>query len=81
MLDPLATFLLRLRETGGSADPVTALFGRGGDATDRQRGMAAQLEQRALELGLVEESGDGDTARTRVGLTAAGEQYLAERDL
>lgn len=80
MLDPLATFLMRVQVAGNDVDPVSALFKAGRDATDEQKAMAGQLAQRAYDGGLIE---DTDTPTdgadpARVAVTAAGEQFLAE---
>ena len=78
MLDPLATFLMRIRTAGNDVDPVSALFRAGPDATDDQKAWAGQLAQRAHDRGLIEETGTGGPGAARVAVTAAGEQLLVE---
>lgn len=80
MLDPLATFLMRVQTAGNDVDPVSALFSAGRDATADQKAMAEQLALRAYERGLIEDTGTRaeDGAPARVAVTTDGEQLLAE---
>lgn len=80
VLDPLATFLLRVQEAGDDVDPVAALFG-GGEASAQQRELADRFVRRAHDEGYVETSGPAGATPTRVTLTADGRRYLTERDL
>lgn len=81
MLDPLATFLLRVQNAGNDVTPAAALFRSGRELTTDQQEMAEQLARRAHDRGLIEETGsDGDDG-ARVAVTAAGEQLLAELGL
>ena len=83
MLDPVATFLQRILDADEDVDPVTALFGKDAEVTDKRRVMAEQLAQRAYDGGYIEDSGpaatDGDLPR--VSLTPHGRQHLADLDL
>ncbi|RZT88315.1 hypothetical protein EV383_5254 [Pseudonocardia sediminis] len=78
MLDPLATFLMRIQAAGNDVAPVSALFRAGPDATDDQKAMAEQLARRAYEGGLIADTGTPDDGPARVAVTAAGEQFLVD---
>lgn len=78
MLDPLATFLMRVQAAGNDVDPVSALFSAGRDATDDQKALAGQLAQRAYDGGLIEDTHTPADGTARVAVTAAGEKFLAE---
>ena len=83
MLDPLATFLMRVQDAGNDIEPVAALFGGRADTTAAQRELAEQLARRAYDQGLIEDTGTpgaGD-GPARVAVTAAGAEFLADSGL
>lgn len=81
MLDPLATFLMRVLAAGNDVDPVAALFSMPGEITADQRAMAEELARRAHEQGYIDNSDAADGNPARVSVTTQGRQYLDDLDL
>lgn len=73
MLDPLATFLMRVLAAGNDVDPAGALFRNPAAITGDQRAMVDELARRGRENGYLADSGDD-----RVSVTADGRQYLED---
>lgn len=76
MLDPLATFLMRVQAAGNDVEPVAALFSRPDDITGDQRAMVDEFVRRSRENGYIADAGDG-----KVSVTPQGQQFLDEMDL
>lgn len=76
MLDPLATFLMRVLAAGNDVEPAGALFRNPDGITDDQRAMVDELSRRGRESGYIDES-----TANRVSVTAEGRTYLEEMDL
>ncbi len=73
MLDPLATFLMRVLAAGNDVAPAGALFRNPDGITEDQRALADELSRRARENGYLADAGDD-----RVSVTADGKQYLED---
>ena len=79
MLDPLATFLMRVQAAGNDVDPVSALFSAGRDATADQKAMRERHEQEHLAL-LVSEYGPERARRDQLrGAVVVGDHRAARR--
>jgi hypothetical protein len=76
MLDPLATFLMRVLAAGNDVEPAGALFRNPDGITDDQRAMVDELARRGRENGYITDSGDD-----RVSVTADGQQFLEDAGL
>ena len=76
MLDPLATFLMRVLAAGNDVEPAGALFRDPGGITDDQRAMVDELSRRGRESGYLTDAGDD-----RVAVTADGQKFLEEAGL
>ncbi len=76
MLDPLATFLMRILAAGNDVEPAGALFRNPSEISDDQRAMVDELSRRGRESGYIE-----DSAADRVSVTADGRQYLEDAGL
>ena len=76
MLDPLATFLMRVLAAGNDVAPAGALFKNPDGITDDQRAMVDELARRGRENGYITDSGDD-----RVSVTDDGRKFLEDADL
>lgn len=76
MLDPLATFLMRVLAAGNDVVPAGALFKNPDGITADQRAMVDELSRRGRENGYLVDAGDD-----RVSVTADGQRYLEETGL
>jgi hypothetical protein len=73
MLDPLATFLMRVLAAGNDVAPAGALFKDPDGITADQRALVDELSRRARENGYLADAGDD-----RVSVTADGQRYLED---
>jgi hypothetical protein len=78
MLDPLATFLMRVQAAGDDADPAGALFRNPDEISADQRAMVDELARRGRENGYLE---DRSADPERVAITEQGRKYLEEMGL
>ncbi|TCK20399.1 hypothetical protein [Pseudonocardia endophytica] len=74
MLDPLATFLMRVLAAGNDVEPAGALFKNPDAISDDQRAMVDELARRGRENGYI-------TGDDRVSVTADGQQFLEDAGL